>query len=152
MCSQIKDMMSGWRMPEGIPIPRITFTLMMMMKNSGISGTLYYIVERKSSVYDLSSFLRVTFRWDEVGRYDVPASINYILLKTGRDKLSYIGHSMGCGVFFIAMLTHPELQGKVEMMAALAPATSMANMRNILRRVAPFNDEFMVNVLHLFIE
>ena len=42
-------------------------------------------------------------RFDEIGKYDVPAMINYILNTTGRQKLSYIGHSMGCATFYIAM-------------------------------------------------
>ena len=34
-------------------------------------------------------------RWDEMGRYDIPAELNYVLNKTERQKLIYIGHSMG---------------------------------------------------------
>ena len=34
-------------------------------------------------------------RWDEMGLYDIPAELNYILKKTGGQKLIYIGHSMG---------------------------------------------------------
>jgi lysosomal acid lipase/cholesteryl ester hydrolase len=30
--------------------------------------------------------------------------------------LSYIGHSLGCGVFFIAMVKHPELNSKIDIM------------------------------------
>jgi pimeloyl-ACP methyl ester carboxylesterase len=42
--------------------------------------------------------------------------IDYILKETGQPKLSYIGHSLGCGVFFIAMVKHPELNEKIEIM------------------------------------
>jgi hypothetical protein len=38
-------------------------------------------------------------RWDEIGRYDIPACINYVLRKTGSRKLTYIGHSMGTEYF-----------------------------------------------------
>lgn len=55
-------------------------------------------------------------RWDEIGRYDLPAAINYVLTTTGQAKLSYIGHSLGSGSFFIAMITHPELNSKIEIM------------------------------------
>ena len=30
-----------------------------------------------------------------MGRYDIPAELNYVLNKTERQKLIYIGHSMG---------------------------------------------------------
>lgn len=32
-----------------------------------------------------------TNRWDEMGIFDIPSEINYILAKTGKAKLSYIG-------------------------------------------------------------
>lgn len=34
-------------------------------------------------------------RWDEMGMYDIPAELNYILNVTGQKKLTYVGHSMG---------------------------------------------------------
>jgi lysosomal acid lipase/cholesteryl ester hydrolase len=51
-----------------------------------------------------------------MGKYDIPAVISYILAKTGRDKLIYIGHSMGTTMFWVAMETHPELNQKIELM------------------------------------
>lgn len=44
--------------------------------------------------------------------------INYILKQTGRQKLRYVGHSKDCATFFIAMITHPELNKKVFVKAA----------------------------------
>ena len=35
------------------------------------------------------------FDFDEMGTYDLPASIDYILNITGQSKLSFVGHSMG---------------------------------------------------------
>lgn len=55
-------------------------------------------------------------RWDEIGKYDIPAVINYILTETGLSKLIYTGHSLGGAFFFIAMITNPELRDKIEMM------------------------------------
>lgn len=73
-----------------------------------------------------------------MGKYDIPAVINYVLAKTGRTKLIFIGHSMGCAIFFLAIITHPELNDKVEVMMAMAPATSLAHMRSPIRFAAPF--------------
>lgn len=61
-------------------------------------------------------FIRCVISWDEIGDYDIPATINYVLKETGRSKLSFIGHSLGCGVFFIAMVKHPELNAKIDVM------------------------------------
>lgn len=71
-------------------------------------------------------------RYDEIGKHDVPAMINYILKQTGYQKLSYVGHSMGCAVFFIAMITHPELNSKIDVMMAMAPGVAVANSKSVL--------------------
>ncbi|XP_046448187.1 gastric triacylglycerol lipase-like [Daphnia pulex] len=79
------------------------------------------------------------FSWDEIGNYDLPAIINYILKETGQPKMSYIGHSLGCATFFIAMLKHPELNDKIDTMVALAPVSSFAHFTSpIFRLLAPF--------------
>ena len=41
-------------------------------------------------------------RWDEMGLYDIPAELEYVLNVTGRQKLIYIGHSMG--IFVVVIL------------------------------------------------
>jgi len=80
-----------------------------------------------------------------MGENDVPAMINYILNQTGRQKLSYVGHSMGSATFFIAMITHPELNSKIDVMMALAPAVALANMRSPLATaLAPFVNQIEV--------
>mmetsp|Transcript_30695 Transcript_30695/g.5540 ORF Transcript_30695/g.5540 Transcript_30695/m.5540 type:complete len:96 (-) Transcript_30695:688-975(-) len=35
------------------------------------------------------------FSWQEMAKYDVPAMVGYTLDKTGKEKLSYVGHSEG---------------------------------------------------------
>mmetsp|Transcript_35516 Transcript_35516/g.54337 ORF Transcript_35516/g.54337 Transcript_35516/m.54337 type:complete len:88 (+) Transcript_35516:404-667(+) len=35
------------------------------------------------------------FNWEEMGVYDTPAVIDYILGQTGYSKINYIGHSEG---------------------------------------------------------
>ena len=45
---------------------------------------------------------------------------------------------MGCAIFFVAMINHPELNDKIEVMMALAPATALDHMRSPIRYFAPF--------------
>ena len=73
-----------------------------------------------------------------MGYYDIPACINYVLKKTGASKLVYIGHSMGTAIFWVAMITHPELNSKIDVMIALAPAASVANVKSLVKFTAPF--------------
>ena len=35
------------------------------------------------------------FTWDEMAKYDLPAMLNYTLEYTGKEKIYYVGHSMG---------------------------------------------------------
>lgn len=79
------------------------------------------------------------FSFDEMGNYDIPAVINFVLTKTGSEKMSYVGHSMGCTMFFICMSLHPELNEKIDVMIALAPAVSMAkSTAPLMVNQAPF--------------
>lgn len=68
--------------------------------------------------------------FQEMGRYDVPANIKFILDKTGQEKLTYIGHSQGTTQMFAA-LTDPEtrdyVNSKVEKFIALAPIVYLSN-------------------------
>jgi lysosomal acid lipase/cholesteryl ester hydrolase len=80
-------------------------------------------------------------RWDEMGKYDLPAVINFILTTNGNPegKLSYIGYSMGASMFFVAMITDPDLNTKIEVMIALGPAVSLAHIASpVIRAIAPF--------------
>ncbi|XP_057376937.1 gastric triacylglycerol lipase-like [Daphnia carinata] len=74
------------------------------------------------------------FSWDEIGNFDIPALINYILSVTGLPTISYIGHSLGCGVFFIAMVKHPELNAKIDAMIAFGPVSSFAHSNALVFR------------------
>lgn len=67
-----------------------------------------------------------------MGAKDIPAVINHILKQTKQEKLSYVGYSLGCTIFFIAMIEHPELNNVVESMFALAPTSSLANIGGLL--------------------
>ncbi|KAA0184174.1 hypothetical protein HAZT_HAZT009875 [Hyalella azteca] len=58
------------------------------------------------------------FSWSEMGKFDVPASIDYALNVTQQDQLYYVGFSMGTTVFFTMMNYHPEYNQKVGKLCA----------------------------------
>ncbi|XP_053613957.1 lipase 3-like [Plodia interpunctella] len=60
------------------------------------------------------------FSWDEIGRYDLPAMIDYVLDATNRAQLSYIGHSQGTTSFFVMGSERPEYNDKIKKMIALS--------------------------------
>ncbi|OBS76146.1 hypothetical protein A6R68_17397 [Neotoma lepida] len=65
------------------------------------------------------------FSFDEMAKYDLPASINYILNKTGQEQVFYLGHSQGTTIGFIAFSQKPELAKKIKMFFAMAPVVSL---------------------------
>lgn len=78
------------------------------------------------------------FSWDEIGYYDLPAMIDYVLKKTGRTSLNYIGYSQGTTSFFVMTSLRPEYNKKIKSMHALAPVAFMSNVINpFLRVLAP---------------
>ena len=74
-----------------------------------------------------------------MGRYDIPASIDYVLNVTGQEKLAaYFGYSLGCSAFFMGAIQHPRLNEQTEIMIALGPTVSVAHLDNFFRFLAPF--------------
>lgn len=85
-----------------------------------------------------------------MAKFDIPAVINYILSKTGRDKLIYIGYSMGCSMFFASLATHPELNSKIDVMVGMAPAVSLAHLSSpVIKKIAPFVKHIEVDRIQL---
>ncbi|XP_019339820.2 lysosomal acid lipase/cholesteryl ester hydrolase isoform X1 [Alligator mississippiensis] len=65
------------------------------------------------------------FSFDEVGKYDLPAALHFIMEKTGQEELYYVGHSEGTAVGFAAFLTNPELAKKIKVFFALGPVATV---------------------------
>ncbi|KAL0883486.1 hypothetical protein ABMA27_016854 [Loxostege sticticalis] len=61
------------------------------------------------------------FSLNEMGMYDLPASIDFILNKTGQKKLAAIGHSQGTSSFYVLGSTRPEYNKKISVFISLAP-------------------------------
>lgn len=69
-----------------------------------------------------------TFSWHEIGAYDLPAMIDYILGETGESGVHYVGHSQGCTVFFVMGSSRPEYNAKINTAHMLAPPIFMGNV------------------------
>lgn len=65
---------------------------------------------------------------DDFAWHDIPNSIEYILGVTGEPSLSYVGFSQGTAQAFAALSIHPQLNSRVNVFIALAPATSPAGL------------------------
>jgi hypothetical protein len=58
---------------------------------------------------------------------------------------------MGCAMFFVAMINRPELNDRIEVMMALAPATALARMKSPIRYFAPFATPLQVCLIYIVI-
>ncbi|KAK1229129.1 hypothetical protein PQX77_007799 [Marasmius sp. AFHP31] len=68
------------------------------------------------------------FSIDDFAWHDIPDSIQYILDITKAPKVSYVGFSQGTAQAFAALSIHPQLNEKVNVFIALAPALSPAGL------------------------
>ncbi|XP_021094833.1 lipase member N isoform X1 [Heterocephalus glaber] len=64
------------------------------------------------------------FSFDEMAKYDLTGVIDFIVNKTGQEKLYFIGHSLGTTIGFAAFSTIPELAQRIKMNFALGPVAS----------------------------
>lgn len=90
-------------------------------------GTTYSRKHESLSILDKKYW---DFSWHEIGIYDLPAMINYILKKTREKQLFYLGHSQGTTTFFVMMSELPQYQNKIKAMFAMAPIAYLGRMKS----------------------
>ena len=71
--------------------------------------------------------------FDEHIKYDLPAMLNYALNMSGKDKLSYVGHSQGTTMGFGGFTTMPDLAAKVKLFITLAPVAHVSHCEGALK-------------------
>ncbi|XP_013370353.1 PREDICTED: lipase member J isoform X4 [Chinchilla lanigera] len=76
------------------------------------------------------------FSFDEMAKYDLPASIDFIVKRTGQEEIFYIGHSQGTTIAFIAFSTIPKIAKRIKVFFALAPVFSVAHTKSPLIKMA----------------
>ncbi|XP_045214805.2 lysosomal acid lipase/cholesteryl ester hydrolase-like [Mercenaria mercenaria] len=81
------------------------------------------------------------FSWDEMAKYDLPATVNKMLAITGAEQVYFVGHSQGGGVGYAAMSTDPDFAKKIKMFVPLAPAVYLDALTGPLRLLAPFSKD-----------
>lgn len=83
------------------------------------------------------------FSFHEMGFYDMPAVIDYILQVANRETIDVIGHSIGATSALIMCSTKPEYNDKVRSLIALAPgvffnSSVQSNIQEMLTRYIPY--------------
>jgi len=89
------------------------------------------------------------FSWDEMAKYDLPTQLNYVMEKTGKEKIYYIGHSMGTTTFLTMNSLDQSWAEKVELAVLLAPVAYVDHMESPIKWIAPFTDMIDWIIEHL---
>ncbi|XP_015114439.1 lipase 3 [Diachasma alloeum] len=83
------------------------------------------------------------FSWHEMGIYDLPAMIDYVVSNTNK-KAIYIGHSMGTTGSYVMAAERPDMQDKLKLIISFAPVVYLAHIKSPLRLLAPVSDELEI--------
>jgi len=95
------------------------------------------------------------FSFEEMGLYDLPAEIDFILNQTNQKQLSYVGHSQGTTQFFIGLtMKYAYFKEKVNVFVALAPVArldnTMATFLKIWAAQSTLIKDIIVDFLHYY--
>ncbi|XP_004440045.1 PREDICTED: gastric triacylglycerol lipase isoform X1 [Ceratotherium simum simum] len=91
---------------------------------------------RRNIYYSPDSVEFWAFSFDEMAKYDLPSTIDFILKKTGQEKLHYVGHSQGTTIGFIAFSTNPKLAERITAFYALAPVATVKYTKSLMNKLA----------------
>ena len=67
---------------------------------------------------------------DELGAYDLPATVDYVLEKSNQSQLVYVGHSQGTSIGFLELTTNTDLASKIKLFVGLGPVATLGNVTN----------------------
>lgn len=73
-----------------------------------------------------------------MGKYDLPAVIDFMLNKTNSSQIDYAGHSQGTTQFFVLTSVHPEYNQKVRVAALMAPIAYLDHSRGTVKILTAF--------------
>lgn len=98
-------------------------------------GNHYSFTNVNYPAQDSQQYFRM-IDWDFMAKYDVPANIGYVLNKTGKSSLGFVGHSQGTTQMFAAMVSSEtkHLASKIDVFIALAPVAFVKNSPSLLLR------------------
>merc|ERR1712080_203787 len=89
------------------------------------------------------------FSWDEMAKFDLPEMLQYVLETTGKQKLLYVGHSLGTTTYFTMNSLDQSWADKVELAVLLAPVAYVDHMKSPMRIIAPFSDLIEWVLVHM---
>jgi len=86
------------------------------------------------------------FSWDEMAKYDLPSELNFVMNHTSKEKIYYVGHSMGTSTYMAMNSMDPTWAEKVEL---ASPIAFVDHMNSPIKLIAPFSDLISWVVEHM---
>lgn len=86
------------------------------------------------------------FSWHEMGIYDLPASIDYILSAKKVKSLHYIGYSQGGTSFLVFASSQPEYAKKIKLATLIAPASTLEHHPDLTKKVFASIYQFLMEL------
>lgn len=86
------------------------------------------------------------FSFHEIAKYDLPAVIDYILIKTNHTFAHYVGHSQGSTSVLAMLSLRPQYNKKLKTLHLMAPAVYYSNALITLKTAAMFADAIFVTI------
>lgn len=118
----------------------------MIEKNTGRLGNNITYTSYNASHHGRTKIENYFFSLQQIGEYDLPAFIDYILGVNNQKSLFYVGHSQGTSSFFALTSEKPEYNEKVRFAVALGPAAYLGHAKSlIIRSFAIFRNQIEVS-------
>ncbi|XP_066152036.1 lipase 1-like [Euwallacea fornicatus] len=92
------------------------------------------------------------FSYHDLGLFDLPAMIDFILVSTNTTKIGYVGFSEGTTQFFVMTSELPEYNSRIKKAVFWAPVTDMYRISNgLINLLAQYQSiEMFGNFAHLY--
>ncbi len=79
-----------------------------------------------------------------MAKYDLPASLDYVLKTSNQSQLFYVGHSQGTLIGFAEFGKNQDLAKKVKAFFALAPVTTVGHVKGAVKVISYISPEVQV--------
>lgn len=83
------------------------------------------------------------FSWHEIGLYDLPVMLDFVLNRTSTERLFYVGHSQGTTSLCVLLTMKPEYNDKIIQAHLLTPAVFMEHFSHPIAK--PLMNQFQVS-------
>lgn len=89
------------------------------------------------------------FSWTEMGIYDHPAVIDYVLMRTESKTMNFIGHSQGTTSLLVLLSMKPEYNEKISIASLMAPIAYLKHTQPLQKKYFSAFLLLWVNTIYL---